>query len=46
MRRLVLEGVVASVAAPTESAALWPGDVVVVDDVLAPPSLRTIIDKL
>jgi hypothetical protein len=30
----------------TELAALWPGDVVVVDDVLAPPSLRTIIDKL
>jgi hypothetical protein len=27
-------------------AALRPGDVVVVDDVLAPPSLRTIIDEL
>jgi hypothetical protein len=27
-------------------AALWPADVVVVDDVLAPPSLRTIIDEL
>jgi hypothetical protein len=27
-------------------AALWPGDVVVVDDVLAPPSLRAIIDEL
>jgi hypothetical protein len=26
--------------------ALWQGDVVVVDDVLAPPSLRTIIDEL
>jgi hypothetical protein len=37
---------VASVAALTELAALRPGDVVVVDDVLAPPSLRTIIDKL
>ena len=36
----------ASVAALTELAALWPGDVVVVDDVLAPPSLRAIIDKL
>ena len=36
----------ASVAALTELAALWPGDVVVVDDVLAPPSLRTIIDDL
>ena len=36
----------ASVAALTELAALWPGDVVVVDDVLAPPSLRTIIDEL
>ena len=36
----------ASVAALTELVALWPGDVVVVDDVLAPPSLRTIIDKL
>jgi hypothetical protein len=34
---------VASVAALTELAALRPGDVVVVDDVLAPPSLRTII---
>jgi hypothetical protein len=37
---------VASVAALTELAALWPGDVVVVDDVLAPPSVRTIIDEL
>jgi hypothetical protein len=37
---------VASVAALTELAALWPGDVVVVDDILAPPSLRTIIDEL
>ena len=36
----------ASVAALTELAALWPGDVVVVDDVLAPPSLRMIIDEL
>jgi hypothetical protein len=27
-------------------AALWPGDVVVVDDVAAPPSLHTIIDEL
>jgi len=27
-------------------AALRPGDVVAVDDVLAPPSLRTIIDEL
>ena len=36
----------ASVAALTELAALWPGDVIVVDDVLAPPSLRTIIDEL
>ena len=36
----------ASVAALTELAALRPGDVVVVDDVLAPPSLRTIIDEL
>jgi hypothetical protein len=27
-------------------AALWPGDVVVIDDVLAPPSVRTIIDEL
>ena len=36
----------AAVAALTESAALRPGDVVVVDDVLAPPSLRTIIDEL
>jgi hypothetical protein len=37
---------VASVAALTELAALWPGDVVVVDDVLAPPRLRAIIDEL
>jgi hypothetical protein len=37
---------VASVAALTQLVALWPGDVVVVDDVLAPPGLRTIIDKL
>jgi hypothetical protein len=37
---------VASVAAPTELAALWPGDVLVVGDVLAPPSLRAIIDEL
>jgi hypothetical protein len=37
---------VASVAALTELAALRPGDVVVVDDVLAPPSLHTVIDKL
>ena len=36
----------AAVAALTELAALWPGDVVVVDDVLAPPSLHTIIDEL
>ena len=36
----------ASVAALTELAAQRPGDVVVVDDVLAPPSLRTIIDEL
>ena len=36
----------ASVAALTELAALRPGDVVVVDDVLAPPSLHTVIDKL
>ena len=36
----------ASLAALTELAALLPGDVVVVDDVLAPPSLRTIIDEL
>src|SRR4051812_17133283 len=43
-RRLLLGGFVASVAALTELAALWPGDVV--DDVLAPPSLRTIIDEL
>jgi hypothetical protein len=45
-RRLLLGGFVASVAAPTELAALWPGDVVVVGDVLAPPSLRTTIDEL
>ena len=44
--RLLLGGFVASVAALTELAALRPGDVVVVDDVLAPPSLRTIIDEL
>jgi hypothetical protein len=37
---------VASVAALTELAALRPGDAVVVDDVLAPPSLPTIIDEL
>jgi hypothetical protein len=37
---------VASVAALTQLAALWPGDVVVVDDVLAPPRLRAIIDEL
>jgi hypothetical protein len=37
---------VAAVAELTELAALRPGDVVVVDDVLAPPSLRTIIDEL
>ena len=36
----------ASVAALTELAALRPGDVAVVDDVLAPPSLRTITDEL
>jgi hypothetical protein len=36
---------VASVAALIELAAQWPGDVVVVDDVLAPPSLCTIIDE-
>ena len=36
----------ASVAALTEVAALRPGDVAVVDDVLTPPSLRTIIDQL
>jgi hypothetical protein len=45
-RRLRLGGFAASVAALTELAALRPGDVVVVDEVLAPPSLRTIIDKL
>ena len=45
-RRLLLGGFVAAVAALTELAALRPGDVVVVDDVLAPPSLRTIIDEL
>jgi hypothetical protein len=45
-RRLLLGGFVASVAALTELAALRRGDVVVVDDVLAPPSLRTIIDEL
>jgi hypothetical protein len=45
-RRLLLGGFVASVAALTELAALWPGDVVVVDDVLAPPRLRAIIDEL
>ena len=33
-------------SALTELAALWPGDVVVVDDVLVPTSLRTIIDEL
>jgi hypothetical protein len=37
---------VATVAALTEVAALRPGDVAVVDDVLAPPSLRTIINEL
>jgi hypothetical protein len=37
---------VASVAALTELAALRPGDVVVVDDVLAPPRLPAIIDEL
>jgi hypothetical protein len=36
---------VASVATLTELAALRRGDVVVVDDVLTPPSLRTIIDQ-
>src|SRR5258708_27018995 len=45
-RRLLLGGFVASVAALTALAALPPGDAVVVDDVLAPPSSRTIIDEL
>jgi hypothetical protein len=45
-RRLLLGGFVGSVAALAELAALWPGDVVEVDDVLAPPTLRTIVDKL
>jgi hypothetical protein len=37
---------VASVAALAELAALWPSDVVVVDEVLAPPRLLAIIDEL
>ena len=36
----------ASVAALTDLAKMRQGDVVVVDDVLAPPSLRTITDEL
>jgi hypothetical protein len=30
----------------TQLAALWPGDLVVFDDVLAPPRLHTIIHEL